>query len=103
MKAFLMLTGALALAATAASAQTVLPSGGVAPTSTTTPAGTTLTPGTVPGSQPLATPNMRDAGSPRASRRREKVPGMSRQDRKELRKLGKVRAMPDENGEIKKQ
>ena len=85
MKSLLILLAALTLSASAALAQTVLPSGGVAPT------GGTITPGTVPGSQPLVTPPMHDAGSPRARRHDEKVPGMSRRDEKQLRKMGKVK------------
>lgn len=99
----LLLAGALVLGATAARAQTVLPSGAVAPTGATTPTGAVITPGTVPGAQPAADLNPGDAGSPRARRHSDKIPGLSHQDRKELRKLSKVRAMPTEDGKIKKQ
>ncbi len=47
---------------------------------------------------------MRDAGSQRAPRRNAtKLPDMRQRDRKQLRKLRKVRAMPTEDGKIKKQ
>ncbi|MGI4833601.1 MAG: hypothetical protein ACRYFK_09095 [Janthinobacterium lividum] len=59
------------------------------------PSGATITPGTVPGSQPLATPDMRDGGSPRANGHDEKAPGMTHQDRKNLRKMAKPRSRPD--------
>lgn len=76
---------------TTAHAQTVLPSGAVAPAGAViTPSGAPVTPATVPGSQPLSTPATRNGGSPQASRHDEKVPGMSRQDRKRLRKMGKM-------------
>ena len=92
MKYLLILLAALVLPTSAALAQTVLPSGAVAPTGTVSPAtGVPITPGTVPGSQPLNTPNTRDGGSPRASRHDEKVPGMSRQDRKQSRKMDKMK------------
>jgi|GEM_PF-3087062 len=102
MKSLLLLAGAFALSISAAQAQTVLPSGAVAPAGAVTPAGAAITPGTVPGAQPAANLSADDAGSPRA-RHHEKIPGLSHQDRKELRKLSKVRAMPTEDGKIKKQ
>lgn len=87
---FAFITAGL-LGTTAAQAQTVLPSGAVAPAgSVVAPSGVPVTPATVPGSQPLSTPATRDAGSPRASRHDEKVPGMSRQDKKRIRKMGKM-------------
>ena len=46
---------------------------------------------TVPGTHPVVTPDMRNAGSPRASRHDAQVPGMSHRDEKRLRKLGKVK------------
>lgn len=76
MKSLLLLTAACALTASAALAQTTAP------------------PGTVPGSLPVVTPDMRNAGSPRASRHDEKVPGLSHQERKRLRKLSKPRELP---------
>jgi len=90
MKLLLALATVCLFGTAAAQAQTVLPSGAVAPTGAVTPTGTTVTPATVPGSQPLSTPATRDGGSPRASRKDEKVPGMSRQDKKRLRKMGKM-------------
>ena len=87
-----LLLAALALPASAALAQTVLPSGAVAPAGAIAPTtGVEITPGTVPGTQPAVTPDMRDAGSRRASRRDENAPGMSHDDRKRLRKMGKVK------------
>ncbi len=92
MKSFLFLVGIFACSASAALAQTVLPSGAVAPTGTVSPTtGVPITPATVPGSQPLSTPATRDAGSPRASRHDEKVPGLNRQDRKQSRKMDKMK------------
>jgi hypothetical protein len=92
MKLLLALAATSLLGAASAQAQTVLPSGAVAPTGSVAPAtGVPITPATVPGAQPLSTPATRDAGSPRASRRDEKVPGMSREDRKRIRKMGKVK------------
>ena len=89
MKFFLFLAGIFACSTSTALAQTVLPSGAV------TPSGAIITPGTVPGSQPLSTPNTRDGGSPRASRHDEKVPGMSHQDRKQSRKMDKMHYTSD--------
>ena len=88
MKALPLLLAAVLLPAGAALAQTVLPSGAVAPTGTTTP-------GTVPGSQPVVTPNMRNAGSPRAKARDVKASGMSRRDERQLRKMAKARPAAD--------
>jgi hypothetical protein len=91
MKLLLAFATVCLLGTVAAQAQTVLPSGAVAPTgSVVTPSGVPVTPATVPGSQPLVTPATRDAGSPRAARHDEKVPGMDRQDKKRLRKMGKM-------------
>jgi len=81
MKSFLLLAGACALTASAALAQTAVP------------------PGTVPGALPVVTPDMTNAGSPRAKSRDEKVPGLSHRDEKRLRKLGKVK--PDSYGKTK--
>lgn len=92
MKLLLAITTACLLSAAAAQAQTVLPSGAVAPAgAVVTPSGVPVTPATVPGSQPLSTPTTRDGGSPRASRRDEKVPGMSREDKKMMRKMSRVK------------
>jgi hypothetical protein len=96
MKSFLFLAGIFACSASAALAQTVLPSGAVAPTgSVATPSGVLVSPATVPGAQPLSTPATRDAGSPRASRHDEKVPGLNRHDRREMRKTGKMHYSAD--------
>lgn len=92
MKALPILLLALVLPASAAFAQTVLPSGAVAPVGTVAPTtGVEITPGTVPGAQPAVTPDMRSAGSRRATRHDDTAPGMSHQDRKQLRKMGKVK------------
>lgn len=91
MKSFLFLAGVFACSTSAALAQTVLPSGAVAPNGVPSPTiGVPVTPATVPGSAPLSTPATRDAGSPRASRRDAKVPGMDRAERKQMRKMGKM-------------
>ena len=96
MKTFLLLASVFACSTGAALAQTVLPSGAVAPAgAVVTPSGVPVTPATVPGAQPLSTPATRDAGSPRAARHDEKVPGMSREDRKRMRKMGKVKYNAD--------
>lgn len=96
MKSFLFLASFLAFSTSAALAQTVLPSGAVAPAgSVVAPAGVLVSPATVPGSQPLGTPDTRDGGSPRASRHTEKVPGLSRQDRKQNRKMDKMHYTSD--------
>ena len=76
MKFLLLLAAALALTASAAPAQTAGP-------------------GPVPGSQPVVTPDMRNAGSPRAPSRDEKAPGMSHRAEKRLRKMGKPKSNPD--------
>lgn len=97
MKLLLAFATACLLGITTAHAQTVLPSGAVAPAgSVVAPSGVPVTPGTVPGAQPLSTPATRDAGSPRAARHDEKVPGMSREDKKRMRKMGKVRYSPSD-------
>lgn len=54
----------------------------------------TAGPGSVPGAQPVVTPDMRNAGSPHASRRDEKVPGLSRRDQKQVRKMSKAKSSP---------
>ncbi|GAB3638626.1 hypothetical protein GCM10027422_42160 [Hymenobacter arcticus] len=95
MKSFLFLAVIFACSTSAALAQTVLPSGAVAPTGTVSPTtGVPITPATVPGSAPLSTPATRDAGSPRAARHDEKVPGLSRQDRRQNRKMDKMHYTP---------
>lgn len=103
MKLLLAFATAGLLCSASAQAQTVLPSGAVAPAGAVAPSGAIITPGTVPGSQPVVAPDMGDGGSTRARRRDEKIPGLNHQDRKELRKMGKVRAVPEENGNTKKQ
>lgn len=50
--------------------------------------------GNVPGSLPVAPPETSSAGSPRAHRRTEKIPGMTHREKKRLRKLAKVPANP---------
>jgi hypothetical protein len=96
MKSFLFLASIFACSASRALAQTVLPSGAVAPAgSVVAPSGVLVSPATVPGSQPLSTPATRDAGSPRASSHDEKVPGLSRQDRRQMRKSGKMHYSAD--------
>jgi hypothetical protein len=75
MKTFVLLTSVGMVAATMALAQTAVPA-------------------TIPGALPVVPPNATDAGSPRAHRRTEKVPGMSRSEKKRLRKLAKVPANP---------
>lgn len=74
MKAFLMLAAALVLTASAAQAQTR---------------------GNVPGSLPVTPPEAADAGSPRAHRHTEKVPGTTHREKKRLRRLAKVPANPE--------
>lgn len=95
MKLLLALAAASLLGAPAAQAQTVLPSGAVAPAGTVAPSGQLIPSGTVPGSQPLSTPDTRDGGSPRAARRAQKVPGMSREDRRQNRKTDKMKYTSD--------
>lgn len=96
MKSFLLLAGILACSTSAALAQTVLPSGAVAPTGMISPAtGVPITPATVPGSAPLSTPATRDGDSPRAARHDKKVPGLSHQDRKQMRKVDKMHYTSD--------
>lgn len=69
----LLIGGALVLSASVAQAQTR---------------------GNVPGSLPVTPPEVSSAGSPRAHRRTEKIPGMTRREKKRLRKLAKVPANP---------
>ena len=96
MKYFLFLAGILACSVSAARAQTVLPSGAVAPAgSVVTPSGVPISPATVPGAQPLSTPATRDGGSPRAKRRAEKVPGLTREERRQNRKIDKMHYSAD--------
>lgn len=95
MKLLLAFATASLLGATAAQAQTVLPSGAVAPTGAVAPSGQVITPGTVPGSQPLSTPDAQDGGSPRASRRARKVPGLDRQERRQNRKMDRMHYTAD--------
>lgn len=74
MKRLLLVAGALTFSASAALAQTAGPRTNV------------------PGALPVAPPDAASAGSPRAHRRTEKVPGMRHSDKKRLRKLAKVPA-----------
>lgn len=69
----LLVVGALALSISAAHAQTR---------------------GNVPGSLPVTPPEVSSAGSPRAHRRTEKIPGTTHREKKRLRKLAKVPANP---------
>jgi hypothetical protein len=73
---FIFLLLAFALSASAALAQTAVPAN-------------------VPGALPVSPPDATSAGSPRAHRRTEKVPGMTHSDKKRLRKLAKVPANPE--------
>ena len=95
MRFCLFLTAAFACSSSVALAQTVLPSGAVAPGGALSPSGATITPGTVLGSQPLAAPGTRGAGNPRADNHDETAPGMSHQDRRQLRRMSKPRSRPD--------
>ena len=74
MKYSLLLAGAFALSTGVTLAQTTVPAG------------------TVPGTPLVTTPDMRNAGSPRASHRDEQAPDMSRRDEKRLRKMAKVKS-----------
>lgn len=69
----LLLAAACALSASATLAQTAVPAN-------------------VPGALPVAPPDAASAGSPRAHRHTEKLPGMTHSDKKRLRKLAKVPA-----------
>lgn len=55
----------------------------------------TAVPANVPGALPVPPPDAASAGSPRAHRRTEKLPGMTHRDKKRLRKLAKVPANPE--------
>lgn len=77
MNKYLFLVAFCSLASSAALAQTVSPRN------------------TVPGAQPVVTPDMRNAGSPYAPHRDEKIPGISHQSRKQLRKMSRTNATPD--------
>ena len=61
----------------------------------------TAVPGNVPGALPVTPPDAASAGSPRAHRRTEKVPGMTHRDKKRLRKLAKVPTNPEGTQKIK--
>jgi hypothetical protein len=63
--------------------------------------GAASTPSTVPGAQSAATLSLDDAGSPRTRRYKDKIPGLSYQNWKELRKLSKVHNMPTEDCKTK--
>ncbi|MDJ0367437.1 hypothetical protein QMK33_19995 [Hymenobacter sp. H14-R3] len=76
MKSFLLLAAACVLTASAAQAQTA-------------------TRGNVPGSLPVTPPEATYAGSPRAHRHTEKVPGTTHREKKRLRKLAKVPTNPE--------
>lgn len=68
----------------------------------TTPPQTVVPPGSVPGAQTVVTPDMRNAGSPRGSKEDDIAPGMSRQDRKQLRKMAKVKSPSSQRKASKK-
>ena len=72
MKTFLLLAGALALTTSLALAQTAVPSN-------------------VPGALPVPPPNATNAGSPRGHSRDQEVPGLDHRDKKQLRKINKVK------------
>ena len=61
----------------------------------------TAVPANVPGALPVPPPSAASAGSPRAHRRTEKLPGMTRRDKKRLRKLAKVPANPEGTQKIR--
>lgn len=61
----------------------------------------TAVPGNVPGAVPVTPPDATSAGSPRAHRRTEKVPGMTHRDKKRLRKLAKVPTNPEGAQKVK--
>ena len=61
----------------------------------------TAVPGNVPGALPVTPPDAASAGSPRAHRHTEKVPGMTHRDKKRLRKLAKVPTNPEGTQKIK--
>jgi len=82
MKSLITLACAGLLTATAALAQTAVPAN-------------------VPGALPVAPPDASSAGSPRAHRHTEKVPGMTHRDKKRLRKLAKVPTNPEGTQKIK--
>lgn len=86
MKSLLLLATAFALATGAASAQTVV-SGASAP-------GPAI-PGTLPNGQTGIPATATDGGSPRAKSRSQKVPNLDRQDKKMMRKMGKVKYHSD--------
>lgn len=80
MNYFLLLTGTLALTASAALAQTAVPSN-------------------VPGALPVTPPNATSAGSPRGHSRDQEIPDLDRRDKKRLRKINKVK--PSSSGKHK--
>lgn len=82
MKSTLLLACVCALTASTALAQTAVPAN-------------------VPGALPVTPPDAASAGSPRAHRHTEKVPGMSHSDKKRLRKMAKVPTNPEGTQKIK--
>ena len=68
----LLVVGTLALAARPALAQTAVPS-------------------TVPGALPVPPPNATNAGSPRGHSRDQDIPDLSHREKKQLRKINKVK------------
>jgi len=81
MKSLLMLAAAFVLSAGAAHAQTVV-------------SGTTV-PGPVPSPENTAPVNTSNGGSPRARGHVAKAPNMTREDKKMMRKMGKVKYNSD--------
>jgi hypothetical protein len=81
MKLFLMLAAAFALSATAALAQTVV-------------SGSTV-PGPVASPETNSPAGVSNGGSPRARGHVADAPNMTREDKKMMRKMGKVKYKPD--------
>jgi opacity protein-like surface antigen len=81
MKSFLMLAAAFVLSASAAHAQTVV-------------SGSTV-PGPVPSPENTAPVSTSNGGSPRARGHVADAPNMTREDKKMMRKMGKVKYKPE--------
>lgn len=77
MKYLLLLSAGLALATSAARAQTAVPA-------------------SVPGALPVPPPNATSAGSPRGHSRDQEIPNLDRRDKKQLRKINKVKRSPNQ-------
>jgi hypothetical protein len=76
MKHLLLLSGALALTTSRALAQTAVPAN-------------------VPGALPVTPPNATSAGSPRGHSRDQEIPDLDRRDKKQLRRINKVKPSSD--------